>query len=73
VARTSSVVQAIQLGENSEEGGVVLAGCRIWGISSDGMSWMPTLNNGRRRSGGILSTGRRERSDVGTEERMERS
>lgn len=72
MARTSSVVQAIQLGGNKEVGEAESAWsfrvrCRA------GMSWMPTLNKGRRRSGGMLSTGKSESRELGTEERIERA
>lgn len=72
MARTSSVVQAIQLGANSAEG-VLLSLCFWEGSWRIGISGIPTLKRGRRRSGGMLSTGRRESSEDGMEERIERS
>lgn len=66
------MVHAIQLGEKSDEG-VLLSDCNFAGVWRIGMSWMPTLKSGRRRSGGMLSTGKRGSREAGTEERMERS
>ena len=71
MARTSSVVQAIQLGGNSEVGLVLVEDSCCEEFSRIGMSVMPTLKRGRRLRGGILSTGSRGRRDAGTDEMIE--
>lgn len=71
VARTSSVVQATQLGENSEVGLVLVEDWCCAEFSRIGMSVMPTLKRGRRLRGGMLSTGSSGRRDSGTDEMIE--
>jgi hypothetical protein len=70
VAKTSSVVQAIQLGP----------GCAVEPVSrfafaseSWGMSCTPTLNKGNNRNAGVPSIGSSDESDLGTEDNIERS